>query len=304
MNQKTNLILAVVFVVLGAAATHPIWGKRVKLPFGQSEEFGISLDVDGAESIEISRMSGEVLALTKSGGDWLVDGEFKASKPQVDALLRELGSLDVTRVASTNPDNFTEFSIASESGLLVKVQPGGDEVNIGNPGLRAGTYYLKPANEEVVYLVNGQLRSMVIGSQEDWRDKEVVDLETEKIGLISVNSPSETIVYTKNDDESWSGENLGRTTILGEIMAERLSQSFSPLTAVGFASEEEIASFAWAPKYQVSVVDKDGVEILTLSLVDDGLEWRLQVAGDETIYKIASSVAKRFILGLDELFVE
>lgn len=304
MNKRTNLILFVVFIILIVVAAQPLWGKLIELP-NQNQNLPQNLlgSIDTLTKLEFQSGPGAPVVLTKTDTGWMVS-DFKASQTKVDELLTEFRNFQLDSLVSTNPDNETQFGVASSSGTLaVLTTPEGQKTFfVGAQGPRSSTYFIKPKESNTVYLANGDLTKLVNQSANDWRDKTLVDISPEQIKEITVKYQGKVITVSKNTDGKWQANWGKQTKLLGDVTADRLTQTINPLTGNMIATPDQITDVKNArDKGSVTFVITDG-RTKIVSVVKTGNGWFAQGPDNDMIVSLPDDKVKSFMTDLVALF--
>src|SRR5690606_38003872 len=108
-------------------------------------------------------------------------------------------------LVSSNPENEATYNVSTDSATLVTLSTGSNQKQllIGGAGVRNATYFMRPADEPNVYLVEGELRQLVMQSVNDWRDKTLVDINKDALTQLEINHQGRTVGLTKNEDGKW-----------------------------------------------------------------------------------------------------
>lgn len=86
---------------------------------------------------------------------------------KMNTFLGELREITVLSVASTNPDNFETYGVVSEANTI---EIDDQKYNLGNLASYSSEY-IKPANEDIVYLINTNLVGLLSARNGDFFKK-------------------------------------------------------------------------------------------------------------------------------------
>lgn len=305
MNQKVILGLSALFLILLAASTQSLWLPL--LPgFNQSSQISRPEILDQVQqlgSLTITKLDTEY-TLEKTPDSWVV-GQFPADSNQIDTLIQGLNELAFDRIASTNPDNFATYNIASDSAILLTLTtPDRSETfQVGSRGTSPGTFYLKPEGQDIVYLAKGNLRDLLSEDQDFWRDKTLVNLTEDQIGQIEINRSGITITISQSQEGAWQAVSGNRSTVLGDTIIDRLTNAFDPLQGSRIATAEQTQTFTRSAKQSMQLYDTNQELALDLSLVEAGDQWLVQSASDQQVYTLSNAIVSSFFLSPNDIFV-
>lgn len=244
-------------------------------PFkGKDEENGeifIFQDLKPKEAakIEIKDKDQEVV-LVRTGDTWFIGSEdgYKADGNEIDYILRSIKEFNRKNLVSLNPKKQHIFQVNEDDGVEINVCDAQERslahffLGKTDPNL-FGTY-LRRVDEDMVYLVEGYLRTSFIRGPEDWRDRTIFDFDPNYISQIILESEGREIVAQKEDSGEWS---LIRPE---ELPADRhkldnMAHTLARLKTSGFAKEGEPKDYDWDnPEIKVTVTLKDKEEKILL----------------------------------------
>lgn len=308
MNKKALYGLAGVFTLLLVIATQPYWDKYLGLNRFTSGDGEYSLDMPNPITQISFRPEGEAdyLELIRQNDQWQVNG-FKVDETLINQLVEDLNSLKVDSVASTNIDNFITYA-ASDSGARIKVaNSAGTEAEyiVGEDGIQPNTVYLRPADEDVVYLVRSDLRGFLFNTEAMWRDKSILDIAETDIEQVSVTQNGQTIIVSRNEEGQWVGTRGTETRIIGDVAQERFFDTFSPLEGTGFADQDQVTIFEQSIRPVVIEIKRTGQDLPEqLSLVEDQTNtvWLVSTSESEEIFTLSPAIVQTVTEDLFTLF--
>lgn len=305
MNKRNNLVLFVIFIFLGIVASQPLWGKIVSLP-NQNSTLPSDLlgSIDDTTKINIKAPKSDQIVLTKGDSGWQVD-QFKASQNKIDALLTDLRNFRLDSLVSTNPENEEKFSVASESGFLVTLtQPKGDTtIIVGGPGSRSSTYFLKPQNTDNVYLADGDLNNLIHQSVNDWRDKTLVDISSDQLDHVVIKYQGQTVTVNKNGEGKWQAIKGKQTTLLGDVVVDRLTKAINPLTGVNIAPADQETDYNRGAKNTITFTTSgENASDHTVTIVKTSSGWLGQGPKSDVIVNLTDDNVKSIMTDLVALF--
>jgi hypothetical protein len=148
----------------------------------------------------------EKVTLTRSENDWQVskaDFTAKATKDAVSNLLNEIKSVKAKRVAAKNPNKWASYEVDS-TGNSVQVFEGDKLVAdfiVGkfdmNQQTRTFTSFIRLNDENNIYAVDGFLSMTFNQNMDAFRDKKLVNFNTQDITEFSINTEAGSQTYSK-----------------------------------------------------------------------------------------------------------
>lgn len=244
---RTLFIIFVSLIVLTA------WVKWSAGP-AASEAFRTTIaDVDAEQvnSIRIEKPAAEqTLLLEEDPSGWTVTGgtsndRFTADSSLIKRAIEDLTHLNVRAVATRDPQKFTRYK-ADSTGIKVSLFNGErllTSIIVGAPQFvsqREFNNYVRPADEEVVYAVEGFLESTFNRDLSDWREKDVWDISRDNITRVDFLFPADSSYSIERaGEEHWISE--GDT--LNQTRVNSVLRQLSSLRADGFVDSLSTSAF-------------------------------------------------------------
>lgn len=250
--------LAGIFVVLLIATVAMKWlsGSDASRAF-RSNLFQV--DAEQVSKMVIDHPVNPTVTMQKTEEGWQVSKEegqerYPADETSVNGAINKLNNLSVNAVATRDPRKFTRYKVDS-TGIKVTLYNGNEMLNsiyVGAPqraGRRSLNNYVRLADEDVVYSVEGFLRSTFSKKLDNWRNKRLWDVEQSDISRVDfLFQADSSFSIEKVDSRKWvsAGDTLSRSAV--NLALSRLST----LTASGFADAISKDAFG-NEKYAVQI---------------------------------------------------
>lgn len=198
--MKKNYWLIIIFLVLGGAtAWYLLSGsKGATTTLGWDRKFKVE-NRDDIHKIFIAKRTGETTTLERSGKDWIVNGDSKASENAVENLLEAITTLELKYVPPQSATTNVVKELAAR-GIKVEIfNKKGDKLKsyyVGGttPDAR-GTYMIMENAEQPMVMgipvMEGQIRTRYDLTGDDWRDRAVFSYKPEEIQQVSVEYPQQ-----------------------------------------------------------------------------------------------------------------
>jgi hypothetical protein len=225
---------------------------------------------------------GEAIELQREEGSWTANG-FATDSGTVARFWDALGEARMGDRMASNPSNHPRMGVSADSAIRLEILSGNDSrvLLVGKNGPRYGTAFARLPEEDQVHLLEGNLRSQLTRTLDDWRDKRIIALDTVGIGRVEVERDGEAYALERGDS-LWSlstGEEADPTVING-ILAELAS-----LVATGFYSPSDSLS---EPGGTLRALGITGDTLLQMELGSgEGDRW-VRVLGDPILYRLPS----------------
>ncbi len=290
-----------VAVLLGVIALWIIAGRLPRgggpIPAsGTIASFFDGVDEKAVSEAWLSGSSGPI-ELHRQGDAWTVNG-FVPDSAVVSRFWTVLSETTVGDLASMNPVNHDRMGVSQDSAVRLELRIGGERrvMLVGDRGPRFGTVYGRLPDEDQVYVLEGDLASLVGRRIDDWRSKRVLSTDTSRVFRIEVEGDGDSMVLLRGDS-LWTFEEGGATDasairgLLGEL---------SDLKASGFLTEGD--SLATMPEGASTVAYSAAGEVLAHVTLGSGSGERWAKAeGNDVLYRLAAYQSSRIVPTRDQL---
>jgi len=181
---KKNKILAVllgIFILLVLIAIYPaIELKLTKKSISEKGSKNFSSGVfgkfnrDTLDEITIKypqteKSSQESLTMKKSASGWVIE-DVAVDQTKLNRFMDAIDTLSLGDLLSKNPKNHMELGVSDALGTFVTFRAGSDSLTfvVGIPSAVTGSFYVRLANSNDVYLMTSNLRNSIIIPKADW----------------------------------------------------------------------------------------------------------------------------------------
>lgn len=299
MKQHTNKILFAVLLLLLAVF---VITKVFRTPALESNLASDLFRVDTAKVAAISLKvpgSEKELTLERKDSAWIIQEQGKkarAEKFALKTLLAALSTLTPERMITRKQEKWDDYEVGDGTALqVIAYDEQRDKLSHLLIGKESGeSSYVRAADQDAVYAVDGNLLSRFNKGFDEWRDKTFLRTEKARVNKISFRYPADTgFVLLKN----------GRSWMINEEKADSTKVQ-NLLTSAGF---KELRSFAdsFAPNREADVTVTIEGSHLPQTVVrgwkTSGSKWVLNSSLQKTAYFSDSTFARDFFVGKKEL---
>ncbi|MFW6080102.1 MAG: DUF4340 domain-containing protein [Gemmatimonadota bacterium] len=301
--------------------------------------------VDGADVEAVTMIRrGDTLELERvDDGGWTVEGR-RAGADRVAALWEALEGVGEAELVATNPANHERMGIADEGdaaawSVAFRIAGADEPVRllVGDAGPRTPSAYVRLPAQPEVYLLDGDLRSMVARERNGWRDRRIAAVDTAAVGEVRVTRDGESYALRRtpaadagadaaagmeasdgvaDDGYGWvvvaadggaSGgggaiADSGRPADAGAV--RDLLGALAALEASGFAPDSVEATDADRRTVIALSVEDDTLTELRMSADEEGSDIRVTVPDRDAVFTLASWQADRLAPERDALLAE
>ena len=195
--------MLVILIALGAYL-YFVESKRPAGGAADKKDKAFSVEASAIDDITIKSESGERTTLHKNGTDWQITqpATGKPDASAVSGLTTNLSSLEVQRVIDENPSDLTEYTLA-QPRVEVTFKAGGKDhkLQIGRKTPPGSDLYARIDDQKRVVLISSFLDTTFNRTAFDLRDKAVLTVNRDEIGMLAVTTPAGAMKLEKKDGE-------------------------------------------------------------------------------------------------------
>ncbi len=323
-NATKTLALIFAGTVALALATSWSWSTTSSAAF---QEELLAVDTSAVQAVRIERSQASSVRLERTSDGWAVapsdtSATYPASAQSVTQLLSTLPALQVSAVATRQPDKHPRYGVDSTGTTITML--GADDEHLGqlivgrtqirrpqsgrqtqNPlqrQQRRGTpiTYVRSPDKPDVYSIEQSLRSLTSRSVEDWRDTQIWAVDRSQVQRIDFRYPADssfTVERVSPSDttagpDAWvsAGDTLSRNDISSML------RTLSSPQADGFVENMASENFGEA-LYTVRLQLTDGSRrTLRLRPTSAGEQYRATAEGFPYVVELQKSRWDRSVL--------
>lgn len=281
MGPKTIIRLLIIVGVLGVIFVLLKVFKEMKF------ERKLKISKEKITKVIITKKDSQI-TLTKSGEEWKI-GPYKCDKVEVESLLDDLEEMTIGDLISEDKEDFKEFEVDKEEGIMVKLFEGDNEkvsFFIGKSGFAFGQHYFRYSDQNKIYLETGLERYSLDKSTDDWRDKTILSIERLTVENIEISYPKERVFLVQDiKTMKWYLDKIDKENEAKEDEVNDFLSTLLNLEADGFIYEPVELS---EPEFTIVVNSKAGKYKLDIfeHKKDDETIYILKKEDDPNIYEI------------------
>ncbi len=298
-NVLQRLVIALAGLLVLYGVIRLVGGRGPELAAGAGE---LASELEGIDerTLESAAFSGpdREIEVARVAGEWTVNG-YEADSAAVACMFTALSEIEVGALAAANPDNHERLGVAGREAWMLEFRLVGGEsriVALGRVGSAFQTAYARLPGSDEVYTVRGDLRGSFTRTLTDWRDKLIARVDVEAIAAIEVERAGEVIVVERGD-AGWTVAGSG--AVPDSASVANMLDEVDELRAIGFVEED--SGFPTEDVRRFVALNESGDTLLALELAPVDAEYQVRVAGNETLYRLASFRATRIVPEPDRL---
>ena len=294
--MKKSLIWLIVIVVVLAIIYFVIKGTEPKLERGEGSGFE-GFTTEGVTKIEIVSPAGENDVTLERDDVWELSYpiEYTADDKAIERLFTYLTDMKFVTVVSENPQKQDIFEVTEETGRDIKIYAGDKLVLhffVGKTDQTNMNTYIREANSDKVFAVQGNISYVFNRPIDQWRDKAIVSIPENDLQQLEVTWGDTTVVYTLIDT-LWSIVQDDEYMELHQNKLFSIIRAFSPLRASGF--QDEPVELDWGdPDVVLDIHSLSGNEYVCRFIKKDDKQFYAKQDNNEQVYLVSKYVADKF----------
>lgn len=261
LNAKTLIIILVILI-----------GIYVITEYTKKEDRSFKSELVVADTADINKVliipqigSGAEITLSKTGYEWSLNSAGKSYMPDngmINRVLASLVNIKPERVAATSNSKWKEMQVTDSTATRVKLlngdkvltdiylgkfnytQPKGQQQNQYQQNQGKMSTFVRLAEEDVVYVVDGYLKMNVPAKVDSYRNKTLCKTNPEDITRITLKYPNgESLILTKAN-EKWVLNDFPLDSAKAAQYINKLRNVTSTSFADGIASASSPSHYA------------------------------------------------------------
>lgn len=265
LNTKTLIIL---LVILG--------GIYLITKLTEKEDRTFKSEMVTIDSAEVTKMvilpklgsDGQEVILTKTGYEWRLESDgktFKADPNSINNILAELMRMKSERVAAVDASKWDQYEVSDSTGTRIQLfngkkmiadlyvgkfdytQPKGPQDPRQQQPRGKMSTYVRPAEDNSVYVVDGFIKMSIQPNVNAYRDKTLLACKKEDLTKITYNYSSYENFVLTNENGQWLLDGIPADSIKTSLYLDKLQK----ITSSNFIDDAQ--SFSNTPAFQIRV---------------------------------------------------
>ena len=294
--MKKSLIWLIIIIVVLAAIYFVIKGIEPKLERGEGSGFE-GFTTEDVTKIEITSPTGENDVTLVRDDEWELSFpmEYSADEKAIERLLKALTDMKFETIVSENPEKQGIFEVNEDTGRCIKIYEGEEPVLhffIGKTDQTKMNTYIREADSDKVFAVQGNLSYVFSRPVEQWRNKAIVNVPENGLQQLEATWGDTTVVYTLIDT-LWSIVQDDEYMELHENKLYSIVKAFSPLRAAQF--QDEPIELDWkAPDVVLNIHSLSGAEYVCRFIKKDDKQFYAKQDDSDQVYLVSKYVVEKF----------
>jgi hypothetical protein len=306
MKIRGLLIASLIFLVLAGLLYYSNHHKPADDSAKASTETPSILKLDEAtiSRLDLKKKDSPEIVLTKnSSGNWQITEPepLGAEQATVNSALSSLSSLNAERVVEDKASDLKRYGLnqpSLEVDLTAKDKT--QKLMLGDDTPAGGAVYASLAGDPRVFTISSNNKTNLNKTVNDWRDKRLLTVTSDKISRIEVDRNNKVIEFGRNKDE-WQilkpkplrADSFEVSDLLRKLTDTRMDLSGSD------AEKDAAAAFVHAsPVATARVTDSSGTQDLEVRKNKDTYYAKSSVV--EGVYKVGADLGTALDKSVDD----
>jgi hypothetical protein len=292
------LMLVVVFAVI-------FWVSRTRTPVKRVSDYFVKIDSAAVQKVEIRHDTSDVLLEKRSDQWWVAKPVDYPANPMFGAdLAGKVADLKYENLISEQPDKQSLFDVTDSAGIIVTVDAAGKAPVTFIMGKVDDSYrhtYMRMADSNKIYLVNGVFKSYFTRNVKDWRDKTIAKYDKNDFTKFVLQYPDKSMELTK-EDTVWTAKIGKEEFVPQQNIVDRLINMAHNVQCFDFIDHIDTTKYDFSkPAFTlIATTTTDGYTIKLLPENKEASKYVVEKEGDPTHFVIYESTAKALMRDFDE----
>lgn len=308
MKIRGLLVATLVFLILVGLLYYSNHHKPAEEAAKSSAETPPILKLDEASinKFEIKKKDSPPIVLAKdNSGNWRITEPkpLGADQSTVTGALSSLSSLNSERLVEDKASDLKRYGL-DQPAIEVDVTEKDNKTQkllMGDDTPAGGAVYAMLAGDPRVFTISSYNKTNVDKSLNDWRDKRLLTVNSDKISRVELIRKNQTIEFGRNKDE-WQilrPKPLRADSFQVSELVRKLTDARMDFSGSDADSKEIASAFAHAtPVATAKVTDESGAQQIEVRKNKDSFCAKSSVV--EGTYKVSSDLGEALDKGLDD----
>ena len=300
MKKQTWILILVAVVLLLV-----YFVSRTRTPVKRSSEYFVTIDSAAVQKVEIKHDTSDVI-LEKRADQWWVAKpvEYPANPMFGNDLAGKVADLKIENLISEQPDKQKLFDVTDSAGIVVTVDAAGKSPVTFIMGKVDDSYrhtYMRLADSNKIYLVNGVYKSYFTRNVKDWRDKTIAKFDKNDFTQFVLEYPTKSMELIKQDTV-WTAKIGKEEFVPKQNIVDRLVNMAHNIQCFDFIDHLDSSKYNFSkPAFTlIATTTTGGFTIKLLPENKEASKYIVEKEGDPTHFVIYESTAKALMKDFDE----
>ncbi|MGH7544557.1 MAG: DUF4340 domain-containing protein [Gemmatimonadota bacterium] len=230
------------------------------------------LDLERSDSIVMAQRA-DTVRLARSGRRWRV-GRWPADSARIEELWRGFEEADASELVARDAESHARLGVTeAEATHVILYAAGGPRAHllIGASGSAWSSAYARESGVDEVYLLRGELSSLVRRNADEWRNRRITRFDPIAVDRVVLVEGIDTVVLERADTAWIVVADTTPPAPADSAAVRRAVEGLSRLSSAGFAPDPILDRLDFGnPAARVAVLDADHTTLAELRLVRRG----------------------------------
>lgn len=230
------------------------------------------LDLERSDSIVMAQRA-DTVRLIRSGRRWRV-GRWPADSARIEGLWRAFDEADASELVARSPEDHARLGVTESEATHVILYASGEpraHLLVGASGSAWPSAYARESGVDEVYLLRGELSSLVGRSADEWRNRRIARFDPIAVDRVVVVEGANTVVLERAQSAWTVTADTAPPVPADSAAVRRAVEGLSRLSSAGFAPDVILDRLDFEhPAARVAVLDADTTTLAELRLVRKG----------------------------------
>jgi hypothetical protein len=263
----------------------------------------LTIPEDQFQEIQIKKVTGETVALTRENGKWRMTSPspLPADQDAVASMVTSLSALNADRIVEEKPDDLKAFGLADPTlDVKIKRKDGKtDELLVGDDLPTGSGSYAKKVDDPRVFAIATFTKSGLDKRPDDLRDKRLLSIDQDKLTRVELQAKGQPVEFGKDAQNEWQivkprplrADSSAVNGLVDKLRDAKMDVASTKDAAKGFASGTKVGT--------AIVTDAGGTKTLEVRK-DKDKNYYAKSSGLEGVYNVAADLGEALDKGIDD----
>jgi hypothetical protein len=256
------------------------------------------------------RYANHEITLTEDAGKWLVikdSKRFSGDNDAVGSLLNEISGMEVQKIAADNPSSLDDFGLNNPRvEVIFRMAHDGYKLLVGSETpVGSGTYVKTGEGGKVLIVDKNSLLPFLDRSENDFRDKEILALDEDKINSITFRSDDSSF-EVEREDGRWLGKDMPDYIQLDQDRIRLILKPFLNLNIDNFETDNPKNLSAYGldkPSAEIEIFEDDNSTRILFGNKKENGDYYIKLDSESPVYSVSEHVFFQIPEKIDEIRV-
>lgn len=295
--KNTGFLLLIFGALLAYVYFVEIKGKEKAERIKERESKLLVFEKDSLKTVFLEPAG---IKFQKEGAEWRITEPIRSKTENwvINALINTLSDAKKERTVTRSPESLADYGLApAKYQIIIQHEDQADTVYLGDK-TPTGTYVFARVNSDsTVYATQTALLTHAEKDLFDFRDKTVLDFETDDVERVTIKTPKRKIALRKEGEKWYIFKGKGQKLLADNFQVEQILNGIRNAKAKQFVEEtpENLSKYGLTrPAYELElqVTDDGGLKKLIIGKATGSAYYARDISRDPVFTVDSSAVHK------------